>query len=435
MKVSRVSRATRAQFARQAAQIRADHQRLGAPVPAIYDQITRDLPITPLEAWRFAYGWSRRHVVEAVVQVYRSDGLAEPGLSTAMLCRWEHGQTRPGLDYLHALARVYGTDPTRLGVPLPRTGPGWYGQRIPQPRQEPPMRPEYPELTAVADSISLHGTDAGADLAEQALGFYETRYSDFPPRVMAAEVARCRSLLMSQPGTDHRRVLGWFSALLGNLAHHTGDGASALIHLGTAARLADQTGDTRLSGWALGAQSMVTLAQGRPAEALELADHAAQYATTPLRRAQITAWCRLRPLAVLADTRALTESVLRARRDMDACDDEPGRFGFDRAEFELHVAEALLEHDPGAAMGHAHASAGHKRVGSPGWAAAMAVHARAEAAQHRAQDAVGRAERLLEAVPVEALRANTVVRLRSLVEDLSEQSVARSLRERVHALG
>lgn len=47
VKASRVSRATRAQFARQAAQIRADHQRRGTPVPAIYDQITRDLPITP----------------------------------------------------------------------------------------------------------------------------------------------------------------------------------------------------------------------------------------------------------------------------------------------------------------------------------------------------------------------------------------------------
>lgn len=129
----KVSRATRAQLAREASRIRAEQQRHGAAVPAIYDQITRDLPVSPLEAWRLAYGWSRRHVVEAVVEVYRSDGLAPPGLTTAMLCRWEHGQTRPGPEYLYALAHVYGIPPTRLGVPLPVRGPGWYGHPIPHP--------------------------------------------------------------------------------------------------------------------------------------------------------------------------------------------------------------------------------------------------------------------------------------------------------------
>jgi len=164
----KVSRSTRAQLAREASRIRADQQRHGAPVPAITDQITRTLPITPLEAWRLAYSWSRRHVVEAIGEVYRSDGLAPPGLTTAMLCRWEHGQARPGPEYVYALARVYGVPPTRLGIPLPAGSHGWYGHPIPQPRQEPHMPPEYPELTAVADSIDLHGADTGGDLAERA---------------------------------------------------------------------------------------------------------------------------------------------------------------------------------------------------------------------------------------------------------------------------
>lgn len=185
---------------------------------------------------------------------------------------------------------------------------------------------------------------SGGGVAERALDFYEVRYSDFPPHVLAGEVARCRSLLMHQPDTDTRRVLGWFSALLGNLAHHTSDPTGALIHLGTAARIGAQVGDTRLSGWALGAQSMVTMSQDRPAEALELADHAAQYATTPLRRAQVTAWCRLRPLAALGDTSGVAEGVRQARWDMDRSEDVPGRFGFDMAEFQLHVAEASLAH-------------------------------------------------------------------------------------------
>lgn len=429
-----VSRATRAQLARKAARIRADRQRAGAPVPAITEQITRDLPLSPLEAWRLAYGWSRRHVVEAIAELYHDDGLATPGLTTAMLCRWEHGQARPGSEYIHALARVYGTAPTRLGLALSRVESGWYGQRIPQPRQEPQMPPEYPELTAVADSIGLHGPDVGADFAEQALDFYEGRYSDFPPRVLAGEVARCRSLLMYQQDDDTHRVLGWLSALLGNLAHHASDPTGALIHLGTAARIGQQVGDAQLTGWALGAQSMVAMSQSRPAEALELAEHAAQYASTPLRRAQVTSWCRLRPLASLGDTAGVAEGTLQARRDMNRSEDVPGRFGFDRAEFELHVAEASLSHAPAAAREHAAASVRMKRVGTPGWAAAIAVHARAEAALHQAEDATGLADTLLESVPAASLRTSTVRRLHDLVDDLSGQPSARHLEERLRAL-
>lgn len=430
----KVSRATRAQLAREASRIRADQQRHGAPVPAITDQITRLLPITLLEAWRLAYGWSRRHVVEAVGEVYRADGLAAPGLTTSMLCRWEHGQARPGLDYVHALTRVYRTSPTRLGVPLSAHGPGWYGHSIPQPRQEPRMPPEYPELTAVADSIALHGADTGEDLAARALAFYEQRYSDFPPRVLAAEVARCRSLLMNDTGSDVRRTLGWMSALLGNLAHHTNDSAGALIHLGTAARVGEQVGDPFLSGWALGAQSMVTMARHRPAEALALADHAAQYATTPLRSAQITAWCRLRPLADLGDTDSLTEHIAQARRDMDRAEEALGRFGFDRAEFELHLAEALLRHDPNLAAEHAQTSTALKRSGSPGWAAAVTVHARAQAGERRGQDAVALAEGVLDTVPAVSLRETTRERLRSLVVDLGTYPGGRALAQRVSQL-
>lgn len=430
----KVSRATRAQLAREASRIRAEQQRHGAPVPAITDQITRTLPITTLEAWRLAYGWTRRHVVEAVCELYLTDGLAPPGLTTAMLCRWEHGQARPGLDYIHDLARVYGIPPTRLGVPLPMGSLGWYGHPIPQPRQEHHMPPEYPGLTAVADSITLHGADTGGDLAEKALQFYTQRYSDFPTRVLAAEVARCRSLLMRHTDSHTRRVLGWMSALLGNLAHHNADPTGALIHLGTAARVGEQVGDARLTGWALGAQSMVTMSRHRPVEALELADQAAHHAHTPLRSAQITAWCRLRPLAALDDTGSLTAHITQARRHMDRAEDEPGRFGFDRAEFELHLAEALLAHDPDQAAQHAHTSASLKRSGSPGWAAAVTVHARAQAAQRQAPDAVALAERVLDTVPAGALRATTHRRLRSLVNDLGGHPSGSTLSDRISLL-
>ncbi|GAA1441559.1 helix-turn-helix transcriptional regulator [Nocardiopsis tropica] len=426
----KVTRTTRAQIAREASRIRADRQRHGVPVPAIVAQISRDLPVAPLEAWRLAYGWSRPHVVEAVADLYRADGLAPPGLSTAMLCRWEHGHARPGPDYIHALARVYGVVPERLGVPLPTPVAGWYGRRIPQPRQEHHMPSEYPELSAVADSINLTGPGAGArDLAHQALVFYELRYSDYPPRVLAAEVARCRSLLMDHRDTDTRRALGWMSALLGNLAHHIGDAAGALIHLGTAARVGEQVGDRWLTGWALGAQSMVALGQNRAADAVELADQAARFADTPVRRAQITAWCRLRGLAALGDTEGVRSASATARRHMDTAEEAPGRFGFDRAEFELHLAEAALGHDSAGAVVHASNSAGLKRVGSPGWAAATVVSARAQAAERDKEAAVGLGVRVLETVPAAGLRETTKVRLRHLMADLDGYRGADELRE------
>ncbi|CAL9420593.1 helix-turn-helix domain-containing protein [Nocardiopsis dassonvillei] len=430
----KVSRATRAQLAREASRIRADQQRHGATIPAITDQITRHLPITPLEAWRLAYGWSRRHVVEAICDLYLNDGLAPPGLTTAMLCRWEHGQARPGLDYLHDLARVYGVPTTRLGVALPRQGRGWYGHPIPQPRQEHHMPPEYPELTAIADSIALHGQDSTGDLAQHALHFYEQRYSDFPPRVLAAEVSRCRALLMGSTDTDIQRVLGWMSALLGNLAHHTQDPTGALIHLGTAARVGEHVGDTALTTWALGAQSMVVMAQHRSTQALELAEQAAQVASTPLRSAQINAWCRLRPLAALGRTDELLAHIAQAQREMDRAEDVPGRFGFDRAEFELHLAEALLALNPTRAVEHAQTSAALKRSGSPGWAAAVTVHARALAAQHHGHDAASLGESVLDAVPTGSLRATTRQRLRSLVADLDSVPAGLALAERVSCL-
>ncbi|TDQ45383.1 hypothetical protein EV190_1325 [Actinorugispora endophytica] len=289
-----------------------------------------------------------------------------------MLCRWEHGPTRPGLDYIHAL------------------------------------------------------------------DFYAQRYSHYPPRALAAEVSRCRSLLIGHgdTNTEARHIIGWLSALLGNLAHHTDDSAGALIHLSTAARIGTEIGHAHLTGWSLGAQSMVAHARHRPTQALDLADQAAQHAHTPLHRAQITAWCRLRPLAALGRTEELATATTQARHHMDAAQERPGRFGFDQAEFHLHLAEAHLSAgNPAAAAAHAQTSLAHKRAGSPGWAAATVVHARAHAAQRQGQDAVAVASSALEAIPAGQLRATTRGRLTALVRDLEGYHPAQGLRAMVHEHG
>ncbi|MEU3017974.1 hypothetical protein ABZ635_11350 [Nocardiopsis sp. NPDC007018] len=296
------------------------------------------------------------------------------------------------------------------------------------------MQPDAsPDLTAVADSIALNGPGAGAvDLAERAVEFYAVRYSDYPPPVLAAEVARCRALLINgnSTSTDVRRVIGWLSGLLGSLGHHTGDVPASLIHFGTASRVGEELGERRLAGWALGAQSMVTMSQDRYTEALELADRAEVFADDDLRMAQITAWCRLRPLAALGDRPRLDEAITTARRHMDAADrEEPGRFGFDRAEFHQHLAEALLGYEASESARHAETSIRLKRVGSPGWAAATAILARTYATRRDPQNASALGMSVLETVPAGSLRANTRSRLFRLVDDLDGHPAAEELGE------
>ena len=76
----------------------------------------RQLPdVTPLEAHRFAHGWTREELSQAVDLLYVTDGLEAPQLTPAEVCRWEHGQRRPSDERREYLCRVYRTRPDRLG--------------------------------------------------------------------------------------------------------------------------------------------------------------------------------------------------------------------------------------------------------------------------------------------------------------------------------
>ena len=78
-------------------------------------------------------------MVAAVLEVYRHEGLAEPGLTGAWLCRWEHDAVAPDPDYAHALARVHQVSPRRLGLKLSGTvADGGYGH--PTQPSEPKVR-------------------------------------------------------------------------------------------------------------------------------------------------------------------------------------------------------------------------------------------------------------------------------------------------------
>ncbi|QXJ19717.1 helix-turn-helix transcriptional regulator [Actinomadura graeca] len=93
-----------------------DGIRRGFTTDAIAEKITRNVQgITPLEAWRIAYGYERSEVAARMDALYEADGLQPPSLDAATLCRWELGDRRPGDERIEYLCRLYRTRPDKLG--------------------------------------------------------------------------------------------------------------------------------------------------------------------------------------------------------------------------------------------------------------------------------------------------------------------------------
>ncbi len=465
--MSRISRARRAELQRRAQEIRRAGQRSGWSVRRIAAAIQAELPqLLPLEAWRLSYGWTRPQTVEAVAKLFTAEGLAAPALNTSMLCRYEHGESRPGEDYARALCRLYRVDSHQLGLGTDlvlspeRSRAGGYGRKEgvfagPLTNRHLMAENQAAALAAVRESIQLalevEGPAGGLLAREQlqaAVDYYNLRFSSFAPAVLALEVHRTRALvgrMLQLPQDDSARadlrcLAGWLSALTGNLAYFLGDHTAAQIHFATAARLGTAIGHHHLTCWSLGAQSMTATAQGRHPEALDLARQALDYADTPLRRAQILAWAELKALTAMNDPDATR--VMGAAQDQMAADpdgDVPGRFGFDHPELRLHLAEAALQSGEHAqARRHAGASRDELPAGRPGWAAASLVLARAEAARGHRSDATALAAEVLDTIPAPALRETSRARLHDLDTDLFTAGTpgpdAHALRDRLRIL-
>lgn len=115
--MGQVTRSRRAQIQREATAIRVRGQRAGYATEQIVAELRDALPeVSALEAWRLALGWSRAQAVDQVAKAYLGEGLQPRGLSEAMLCRYEHGQERPGVEYAGMLAGIYGTTQQMLGL-------------------------------------------------------------------------------------------------------------------------------------------------------------------------------------------------------------------------------------------------------------------------------------------------------------------------------
>jgi hypothetical protein len=91
-----MTRSQRQQLARRAYEVRHRCLREGLVPDQIVDVICQEIPeMFALEAWRLAHGWSRTEVSARLDALYLADGLAAPHITSAELCRWEHGQRRP----------------------------------------------------------------------------------------------------------------------------------------------------------------------------------------------------------------------------------------------------------------------------------------------------------------------------------------------------
>jgi hypothetical protein len=294
---------------------------------------------------------------------------------------------------------------------------------------------------AVMDAPS--GSPAVVALAEAAVEHYALNYSKHPPAVLLEEVRATRNLLSTavastDPSTarDLRRQVGWLSALLGNLAYHLDDRPGARAHLTLAGALGESTHDRALTAWSSGALAMVATARKDWDHARGHAEYGLQHAPEGLRRAQLLGWALLPALAALQRTSEADDVIDESDQIMRSADELPGRFGYDRAEHRLHVAEAHLtleRYDRAADV--ARESIAAAPAETPGWAAATLVLALAEA-RDTPDQAASRALGVLDLIPPPRLRATArerLTRLRRLL-DGSTTAAAAELAERLRAL-
>ncbi|GAB2695739.1 hypothetical protein GCM10010442_11690 [Kitasatospora kifunensis] len=148
----RVDRASRRRADRIASDIRINGLREGLPIAEVIDLILAATPGThPLEAHRWAKGWSRPELSARIDLAYVHDGLRPPTISDAELCRWEHGQRRPSDERIDYLCRVYATRPDRLGF-----GRDYSGAMV-----------SHLEQAGVADLFPHTGLESKSDLVSR----------------------------------------------------------------------------------------------------------------------------------------------------------------------------------------------------------------------------------------------------------------------------
>ncbi|GAA1018911.1 hypothetical protein Aple_025400 [Acrocarpospora pleiomorpha] len=304
-------------------------------------------------------------------------------------------------------------------------------------------------LPAIRESVQWavldapEGSPALVALAEAAVEHYALNYSKHPPAVLLEEVQGTRSLLSTvvtaadrETAQGIRRQVGWLSALLGNLAYHLDDRTGARAHLTLASALGESTQEKPLIAWASGALAMVAIAREDWEHARRHAEYGLQHAPQGLRRGQLLGWALLPTFAALKRAPEADNVISESDEIMRSAVELPGRFGYDRAEHRLHVAEAHLtleRFDRAAEVARESIAAAPAKT--PAWAAATLVLALAEA-RDAPDQAAGRALGVLDLIPPARLRATARDRLARLGRLLDGSTVASAteLAERLRTL-
>lgn len=142
----------RREIERAANVIRFDGIRKGLATEEVAERIIRNVPnVLPLEAWRFAHGWTRAEVSARIDSLYVLDGLQPPNIDNSRICRWEHGERRPNEERIEYFCRLYKTRPDQLGFGNDHT-PGKTG---------------HVQRTGIIDAFPYTGEESEIDLIER----------------------------------------------------------------------------------------------------------------------------------------------------------------------------------------------------------------------------------------------------------------------------
>lgn len=328
----KISRARRAELQRRAHEIRRRGQRSGSEIARIAADIQAELPeLLNLEVWRLAYGWTRPQVIAGIAALYAEEHLADPPVTSSMLCRWEHGDVRASDEYVQALCRLYHATPRQIGLvddsAALRAATGHLteyvsadGGRVTAWNGYPMTADNDAALAALRESIELaldvEGPAGGPLTREQlteAVAYYALRYSAFPPAHLAVRCtarahwsARCCANLRATPV-----VPSYVCLRAGSPRLLLGDDARARVH----AEASKQKVPHGRPGWAAAVlvQARGEVARGSTGDATALAHHVLNTLAAPALRETLRV--RLRDLDRDLFTAADPGSEARELRD------------------------------------------------------------------------------------------------------------------------
>jgi hypothetical protein len=374
---SKISRQRRAEFKRVAEQIRRQGQLQGLPVDQIAAAIRAKLPeVLPLEAWRFAYGWSRPQVIKALFgpegialqekQTNSTDHMSgDHGFTEVMLCRWEHGHCNVSAKYAVLLCRLYRATPAQLGL-KDEVGPVTLAQEAgvaPAGQEDDVDRRQFIGVAAAAPLLThLDGIrermnahlrrglpPAELDRWQATAAQRVSAYGRTPPALLlnqlTSDLAELADLTQRNPHQPELHLAAsQMCGLTGALHTDLGHDRQAEDWLATAGHYARQSGDPAQRWWVAMAQAMTALYGPRPDTVISINSRARrELGNTPSAAAAQLAGLTARAYANTQPDRARAE-LERAHTLFDKLTAEQTGavfFGFPRRELQMYDSQVL----------------------------------------------------------------------------------------------